>query len=354
MSPVRPSALLSRHTFHLSGNRSCCSSMSPRRVQDAATVTRDDAAGVGTRRRQEPVDGHVGGADPDERDPDLADRLLHDLQRVAQRSDDDGGGPLLIVVPDGDRQAVAQPVEHLEARRLRDVLEVDPAKGRLQCLDDGDQLVGRRGVDADRHRIDAAQVLEEQRLALHHGQAGFGPDVAEPEHSRAVGHDRDRVGPVGVRPHRFGIGRDRAARRRDARRVPDGEVLQTPHRALRHDLHLAPVVRVEAQCLLGRALGAPLGRCRLHDSRVPAATGARPEANVRTTRRRAPLVRTLRFTSLGASTLGAAVRRVVSRPRRAPRCSARHSRSPAHPHRRCPMRVQPPSIVRPAPAPVRS
>ena len=61
------------------------------------------------------------------------------------------------------------------------------------AVHDPDDLVGVLRVDADRERVDAAELLEEDGLALHHGQRGLGADVAEPEHGAAVAHDGDRV-----------------------------------------------------------------------------------------------------------------------------------------------------------------
>ena len=68
-----------------------------------------------------------------------------------------------------------------------------PPKRRRQPRDGLDDLVDVRGVQADRHRVDAAELLEQHRLALHHRQRGRGPDVAEPEHRGAVGDDGDDV-----------------------------------------------------------------------------------------------------------------------------------------------------------------
>ena len=50
-----------------------------------------------------------------------------------------------------------------------------------------------RRVQADRHGVDAAELLEQQRLALHHRQRGERAEVAEPEHRGAVGDDGDDV-----------------------------------------------------------------------------------------------------------------------------------------------------------------
>ena len=45
----------------------------------------------------------------------------------------------------------------------------------------------------DREGVDASELLEQHRLALHHRQRCRRPDVAETEDGGPVGHDRDRV-----------------------------------------------------------------------------------------------------------------------------------------------------------------
>ena len=73
-----------------------------------------------------------------------------------------------------------------------------PPKLGREAHDRLDDLVDVGGVEADRHGVDAAELLEQHRLALHHRQRGGRADVTEAEHRGAVGHDRDGVGDPGV------------------------------------------------------------------------------------------------------------------------------------------------------------
>jgi hypothetical protein len=66
--------------------------------------------------------------------------------------------------------------------------------------DEGGDLVEVRGVKAQREGIDAGELLEQHRLALHHGQRRRRAYVTEAEDGGAVGHDGDRVGLNGQRP----------------------------------------------------------------------------------------------------------------------------------------------------------
>ena len=75
-------------------------------------------------------------------------------------------------------------------RGRRDVLEVDAAEARRQPDDGLDDLLDVGGVQADRYGVDAAELLEQHRLALHHRHRRGRADVAETEHRGAVGDDR--------------------------------------------------------------------------------------------------------------------------------------------------------------------
>ena len=167
------------------------------------------------------------------------------LSALIEAGERDARGALLVVVPHGDLALLAQRVEDAEALGLGDVLEVDAAEAGLHELDELDELVRVLGVDHEREAVDAAEVLEEQALALHHRHAGLGADVAHAEHARAVADDGHRVGLVGVLVDLLGILLDVEAGSGDAGRVPDAEVLEVAHAALERGLDLAAVERVE-------------------------------------------------------------------------------------------------------------
>ncbi len=100
---------------------------------------------------------------------------------------------MLVVVEDRDVELVLQPLLDLKAARRGDVLEVDPAERRRDQLDRSHDLIGVLGVQADRERVDARELLEQAALPSITGIAAARADVAETEHRGAVGDDRDRV-----------------------------------------------------------------------------------------------------------------------------------------------------------------
>ena len=91
---------------------------------------------------------------------------------------------------------------------------------------------GSLRVQADRERVHAGELLEQAALALHHGHRRRRTDVAEPEHSAAVGDDRDGVALDRVLEGAPGVLGDRQRHARDARRVEHREVVARLQRVL--------------------------------------------------------------------------------------------------------------------------
>ncbi len=217
-------------------------------MQDALAVAGDDVAPLHAASDQQSQRGHVGRPHADEGHLDVFGFLAHDLQRVEQAGQHHRGCALLVVVPDRyvHLRIAAQEVQHAEAFGLGDVLQVDAAEGGLDQLDGLDDRVGVLGVQADGHGIHPAQVLEDQRLALHDRQPGLGTDVAQAQHPRAVGDHCHRVALVGVLEHLFGMSLDVAAGCGDSGRVPDGKIADVAHSALSGNLHLPLVERMQS------------------------------------------------------------------------------------------------------------
>ena len=100
-------------------------------------------------------------------------------------------------------------------------------------------------VEADREGVDRGELLEQHRLALHHRHRRLGADVAEPEHRRAVGDDRDRVALDREVEGLLAVLGDLHADPRDAGRVGHREVVARLQRVLVVLLDLAAAVHRE-------------------------------------------------------------------------------------------------------------
>ncbi len=208
------------------------------------------------------LEHHLGHRDPgcpeaDHEDPQRLDRLADDLQRVEERRHHDDRGAVLVVVEDRDVERLLEPVLDLEAARRGDVLEVDAAEGRRHELDGLHDLVGVLGVEADREGVDAGELLEQHRLALHHRHRRLGADVAEAEDRRAVGDHGDRVALDRVLEGLRAVGVDLLADAGDARRVGHREVVAGLQRVLVALLDLAAAVHLHRAVRVLEHLGAP-------------------------------------------------------------------------------------------------
>ena len=198
---------------------------------------------------------HVGDRDTGRAGPGHDHFQVLELPAREPRSTLQGGnhhdrGAVLIVVEHRDVEALLQPILDLEAARRRDVLQVDPPESGGDLHDRVDDVLGVGGVQTDRHSIDAAEFLEEQRLALHHRQGCLRTDVAEAQHRRAVGHDQHRVGLPGVVEHQIPLGGDRLRHPRHPRGVGQGETCSVTDAHSRAHLDLPSPVQRECRVVL--------------------------------------------------------------------------------------------------------
>src|SRR5438093_1229519 len=239
-------------------------------TDDSFRVDEDDVLRARARGDQELRGPDIRRPGTDERDCDVRHLLADDLQGVDEAGDVDRRGPLLVVVPHRDLTLLPQTLEDVETFRLRDVFEVHATERGGDELDGLDDLLRVLRREGDRECVDAAEVFEQQGLALHHRQSGFGPDVPEAEDASAVRDDRDLIPLVRQGPNLARVRRDVEAGLRDPGRVPDREIVEAPHRHAGHDLDLALIVRVVLRRLFLREVRALqvlldfLERRRLH------------------------------------------------------------------------------------------
>ena len=129
---------------------------------------------------------------------DLRDVLAHHTQGIDSAGGDDDRGAMLIVMKDRNVQALAQRPFNVETLRRLDVFQIDAAKGWLQRRDDVDQLVRIGFIDFDIKDIDAGEFLEQDAFAFHDRFGCQGADIAQAEHSRAIGDHRHQIAARGV------------------------------------------------------------------------------------------------------------------------------------------------------------
>ena len=210
-------------------------------VEHPLAVAADDVPCSG--RKQRPRGRGARCTHSRDHDTDVLETLAHDPERIQQRGQDDDRGPVLVVVEDGNVQRLSQPALDLETARRGDVLEVDAAEAWGQRNDRADDLVHVLRREADRKGVDAAELLEQHRLAFHDRKSRLGPDVAEPEDCGPIRDDRNGVLLDRQCPDLRGIRGDGARDSGDARRVRHREVVAGLERRARRDLELAAEVK---------------------------------------------------------------------------------------------------------------
>ena len=125
----------------------------------------------------------------------------------------------------GDFQFLLQFVFNVVALRRLDVFQIDAGIVALQRLDDDDELVLVRLVDADGHGVHGTEAFEQGGLAFHDGHGGTGADLAEAQDTGAIRADGDHVAAAGQVEGAVRLFLDGEARSRYARRVSDGQVM---------------------------------------------------------------------------------------------------------------------------------
>ena len=112
---------------------------------------------------------------------------------------------------------------HGKALGGADVFEIDAAVGGGDHLDRLHDVVFALPRKDDGDGVDARELAEQDRLALHDGQARKPADVAQTEHGAAVEHDGDGVPFAGIGIGGGRILRDLAAGLRHAGGVSEGK-----------------------------------------------------------------------------------------------------------------------------------
>ena len=167
-----------------------------------------------------------------------ADVLFDQAQSTHDGGHAGDGRAVLVVVEYGDFQFLLQFVFNVVAFRRLDVFQVDAGVVALQGLDDGDELILVRLVDADGHGVDGAEAFEQGGFAFHDRHGGAGADFAEAQDTGTVRADGHHVAAAGQVEGAVRLFLDGQAGSRYARRVGDGQVVVViqGHFAVRFDL----------------------------------------------------------------------------------------------------------------------
>src|SRR6266849_6815899 len=146
---------------------------------------------------------------------------------------------MLIVVEHRNLHARLELRLDLETLGALDILKIDAAECRLQRRHGLDHALDGVGGDFDVEYVDAGELLEQNRLALHHRLRCQRADIAEAEHGGAVGDNSNKIGADRQRCRLRRIGGNRRAGGRHAGRISEREVALVGERLDRLNLKLA-------------------------------------------------------------------------------------------------------------------
>ena len=155
-------------------------------VDDAFDVAHPDVVRLGAEHDQQIEAGERRRARAGGDDLHLPDLLAGQIERVLYRRADDDGGAVLVVMEHRNFHPALQLILDVEAFRRLEVFQIDAAEGRLERCNHRDDMIDVMRLDLDVEHVDAGELLEQDRLALHDGLASQRPDIAKPEHCRAV------------------------------------------------------------------------------------------------------------------------------------------------------------------------
>ena len=141
------------------------------------------------------ADGDAGRAGAVDDDVHRVHSFADHLQGVEQGGADHNGGPVLIVVEDGNIAELLQAAFDLEASWSGDVLQIDTAEGAGEQPDCADDFIHVLAFDAQWDGVHIPEGFEQDAFSFHNRHTGFGADVTEAEDRGAVCDDGDGVPP---------------------------------------------------------------------------------------------------------------------------------------------------------------
>ena len=193
-------------------------------VDDSLGIAQDRVVRRQAHGFQQLHAGDGGGAGAVDHQACIFQGAAGEVEGVDQAGGDDDGGAVLVVVEDRNVHELADALLDDEAFRGLDVFQVDAAEGRADVPHAVDELVHVLGVHFQVDSVDVGEPLEQDRLAFHHRLGPERAEVAQPEHRRAVGDDRDQVALGRVVVDQGRVPGDLEAGRGDARRIGHGQI----------------------------------------------------------------------------------------------------------------------------------
>ena len=166
------------------------------------------------------------------------------------------GGPVLVIVKDGNIHQFAQALFDDETLRRLDVFEIDAAEGWSEIANSIDELFGVFRTHLQIDGIDVREAFEQDGFSFHDRLGRQGSQIAQAQNGCAIGDDGDKIAFDRVVVSFGRIFGDGVDGHRDAWRIGQRQVALGRHGLCRRNLELSgPSSRMELQrFLIGESL----------------------------------------------------------------------------------------------------
>ncbi len=128
----------------------------------------------------------------------VGDIFLNHPQTVQNCGSTDDCCTVLVIVEDRNIHAFAQLLLNVEALRRFDIFEVDTAKRGFQGRNHIDKFIRIEFIDFNVEHVDPGEFLKQNAFTFHHRFAGQCANIAQAQHRRTVGNNRNQVAARGV------------------------------------------------------------------------------------------------------------------------------------------------------------
>ena len=212
-------------------------------------ITKNDMPG--SYSLQETGNSHASSTGTIYNNLGIAEPLANQLEAIHQCRYSNYSSTMLVIMENRNIHGFLQAVLNIKALRCLDILQVNAAKARLQHLHSMTNIIHIAGVQAKRHGIHTGKTLEKNRFSLHNRQSGTCSNIAQPQHSSAIGYHSHHIGFGSIIINLVIIFLYFQARCRNTRRICQGQILGGTQIHLADNFQLTLIFLMQFQrCLI--------------------------------------------------------------------------------------------------------
>ena len=152
---------------------------------------------------------------------------------------------MLVIMENRDIQLFFQSRLYLKTFRRSDILQVNAAEAGSDIFYRLDNFFRILGIQTDRERVHAAELLKQDRFSFHYRHRRLRADISKAKNRGSVRNNGYHVSFIGVCINIRLVLMDLPARLRDSRRVRRTQIIPGFHRDFTNNLDLPPMLCME-------------------------------------------------------------------------------------------------------------